>query len=144
MVTDTEGSGTTVLTAGNAAELPPHFGEASAAAHRAAGAVYVRGTPDVRCDVDTVLDLARARVLGLGQHTLALLGELDLAGDASLATVAIMATTWTQATVHTFDEAQGSGSVITDRRSGDHLRRCGLGGQPPAHRANRPARPGGG
>lgn len=26
-----------------------------------------------------------------------------------------MATTWTQATVHTFDEAQGSGSVITDR-----------------------------
>lgn len=82
MVTDTEGSGTTVLTAGNAAELPPHFGEASAAAHRAAGAVYVRGTPDVQCDVDTVLDLARARVLGLGQHTLALLGELDLAGDA--------------------------------------------------------------
>lgn len=26
-----------------------------------------------------------------------------------------MAPTWTQATVHTFDEHQGSGSVITDR-----------------------------
>ncbi|MGB2839787.1 MAG: 2-phospho-L-lactate guanylyltransferase [Actinomycetes bacterium] len=79
MVTDTRGSGTTILATSEPAGLRTHFGKDSAAAHRAAGAVHVPSTPDTQCDVDTVEDLERARAIGLGPHTLELLVDLDLA-----------------------------------------------------------------
>lgn len=79
MVADAQGSGTTILTCKNPADLRPHFGAGSAAAHGAAGAVLVTGMPDAQCDVDTTEDLARASAIGLGPHTLELLSELDLA-----------------------------------------------------------------
>lgn len=79
MVSDARGSGTTILTSSDPAELRSHFGAGSAAAHRAAGAVQVPSTPDTECDVDTAEDLERAHVIGLGPHTLELLADLDLA-----------------------------------------------------------------
>ena len=66
MVADRAGSGTTVLTALRATDLDPHFGTNSAAAHQAAGATLVTGPADVACDVDTLADLAHARLLGTG------------------------------------------------------------------------------
>ena len=67
-VPDRHGVGTTALLCASAFE--PRFGEASFAAHRAAGA---QGLTEVgaglRCDVDTPDDLAYARSLGLGRHT---------------------------------------------------------------------------
>lgn len=78
MVADADESGTTILTAVDAAGLRPHFGEHSAAAHRVAGAVQVPGTPDTRRDVDTAHDLTLARHIGLGPRTREVLAELAL------------------------------------------------------------------
>ena len=77
MVADAQGTGTTILTTRDPTQLRTHFGEGSAAVHRAAGAVAIFGAPDTRCDVDTADDLARAREIGLGAHTLALLAASD-------------------------------------------------------------------
>ena len=79
MVTDCDGSGTTMLTSRPAADVRPHFGMRSAAEHRAAGAVPVATAADAQRDVDTTHDLAHARALGLGPHTRELLAELDVA-----------------------------------------------------------------
>jgi len=58
----------------------PRFGPDSAAAHRAAGAVELdpgrRRWADLRTDVDTATDLAAARELGLGAHTVEALRHL--------------------------------------------------------------------
>ncbi len=75
MVADREGSGTTVLTALLAADLAPHFGAKSAAAHQTAGATLVTSPPDLACDVDTLADLEHARTLGLGPLTAAILAD---------------------------------------------------------------------
>ncbi|MCZ3387851.1 MAG: 2-phospho-L-lactate guanylyltransferase [Actinomycetia bacterium] len=75
LVADRAGSGTTVLTALLATDLDPHFGTNSAAAHLAAGATLVVSPADVACDVDTLTDLAHARLLGLGSRTAALLAN---------------------------------------------------------------------
>ncbi|MEO8106448.1 MAG: 2-phospho-L-lactate guanylyltransferase [Actinomycetes bacterium] len=79
MVADASGTGTTILTTCSPARLPTHFGAGSAAAHQAAGAALISGTPDTQCDVDTTDDLDRAREIGLGPHMLALLSKSELA-----------------------------------------------------------------
>ena len=77
-VPDAAGSGTTLYTAGPAAEFRPRFGPGSRDRHRAAGAVELDlpGMPGLRRDVDTPSDLRRAAALGLGPRTAALAAEL--------------------------------------------------------------------
>ncbi|MFE0751123.1 2-phospho-L-lactate guanylyltransferase [Gordonia sp. NPDC058843] len=79
-LTDRDGTGTVLLVGTVAGAAGPRFGPGSAAAHRAAGAVELdpsgRNWPDLRTDVDTATDLAVARELGLGAHTIAALRQL--------------------------------------------------------------------
>jgi 2-phospho-L-lactate guanylyltransferase len=74
-VADRESSGTTLVTAAAGLPLLTAFGPDSAAAHRAAGLVQLELPPGstVTADVDTVEQLDRARLLGLGPATLAAL-----------------------------------------------------------------------
>jgi 2-phospho-L-lactate guanylyltransferase len=75
-VADRQGTGTTLLLSAPGGPLDPRFGPGSANAHRASGAVALRGAlPSLRSDVDTPEDLAHARGLGVGKHTAARLGE---------------------------------------------------------------------
>lgn len=72
-VADATGIGTTMLLARGVA-LDPRFQGRSAAAHRASGAFAlgepeIGGASDARRDVDTVVDLYAAAVLGLGLRT---------------------------------------------------------------------------
>jgi 2-phospho-L-lactate guanylyltransferase len=74
--TDRTGTGTTLLLAPSPWPLAPRFGTGSAARHRAGGARELPGGwPGLRCDVDTVADLAVARELGLGRFTRAALAR---------------------------------------------------------------------
>lgn len=78
-VSDHAGTGTAALLA--TPGFRPRFGPASAAAHRAAGAVELDAAQanwaDLRCDVDTPGDLRRALSLGMGQTTVSrLTGEI--------------------------------------------------------------------
>ncbi len=77
-VADTEGTGTTLLTAATGHELDPRFGHRSRARHSAAGAVELVTGPlaSLRRDVDTEVDLYDAGRLGLGARTLAVLAVL--------------------------------------------------------------------
>lgn len=77
-VADTEGRGTTLLVASDLAAFRPCFGEASAQAHRAAGADEIDGVdvPSLRRDVDTPADLEAALALGVGAHTSVVAGQL--------------------------------------------------------------------
>ncbi|WP_238419973.1 2-phospho-L-lactate guanylyltransferase [Gordonia sp. 'Campus'] len=73
-LSDRDGTGTVILHGStDDAGAVPRFGPASAAAHRAAGAVELDPArhrwADLRTDVDTAADLAVARGLGLGRHT---------------------------------------------------------------------------
>ena len=69
-VADAAGTGTTLLVAAPGSDLDPHFGVGSAAAHASSGAVPVPDSlASLRADVDTDVDLAAARALGLGPHT---------------------------------------------------------------------------
>jgi 2-phospho-L-lactate guanylyltransferase len=73
-VTDTSGTGTTLLVAGPGVDLEPHFGPESARRHEESGAVPVRADlPRLRRDVDTDEDLVEAVTLGIGPHTRAVL-----------------------------------------------------------------------
>jgi 2-phospho-L-lactate guanylyltransferase len=56
-VRDKNGDGTTLLTALNAIDLVPLYGEGSAAAHLENGAVELEAGLSVRFDVDTLVDL---------------------------------------------------------------------------------------
>ena len=77
-VADASGSGTTLLAAGPGMDLDPHFGDHSAYRHQQSGATPVRvDVPTLRQDVDTEIDLAAARQLGVGEHTTSAL-ERDL------------------------------------------------------------------
>ena len=76
MVVDRHGTGTTVLAATEPQLLTPRFGAYSATRHRRSDLnrdMTVLGRdvcgPGVRCDVDTLDDLAAARSLGLGPHS---------------------------------------------------------------------------
>ncbi|MGC4960152.1 2-phospho-L-lactate guanylyltransferase [Gordonia sp. DT101] len=85
VLTDRDGSGTTILMRDTSVAGPPRFGPDSAAAHRKAGAVEIdphhERWPDLRTDVDTAEDLEVARSLGLGPHTLAALEDREFSTD---------------------------------------------------------------
>jgi 2-phospho-L-lactate guanylyltransferase len=68
-VADDKSVGTTALLARAPKYLTPHLGLDSAAAHEAAGAAPLPGTPRARLDVDTQDDLRRAIALGVGPAT---------------------------------------------------------------------------
>jgi 2-phospho-L-lactate guanylyltransferase len=69
-VADARGTGTTLLATAPGRPVRPRYGPASAAAHRAAGAVELAGEwPSLRHDVDTQEDLLAAAELGLGPAT---------------------------------------------------------------------------
>ena len=69
-VADARGTGTTLLATAPGRPVTPRYGQASAAAHRAAGAVELTGDwPSLRNDVDTAADLRTAAELGLGPAT---------------------------------------------------------------------------
>jgi 2-phospho-L-lactate/phosphoenolpyruvate guanylyltransferase len=71
---DRQTTGTTLLLSAPGEPLDPRFGAGSAQAHTASGALALTDSyPSLRCDVDTVEDLAVARDLGLGEKTTALL-----------------------------------------------------------------------
>ncbi|MCM0619684.1 2-phospho-L-lactate guanylyltransferase [Nocardioides bruguierae] len=81
-VPDAAGLGTTLYTAEPSA-FAPRFGEGSAAAHAAAGAVDLTRTchaplGSLRRDVDDLVDLATAASFGVGPHTRAVLDDLGL------------------------------------------------------------------
>ena len=71
VVTDAEGSGTTLLTVGAGVELRPAFGPGSAAEHAARGHVVlnVPARSGLRQDVDLATDLAAVAALGPGPCT---------------------------------------------------------------------------
>jgi 2-phospho-L-lactate guanylyltransferase len=69
-VADARGTGTTLLATAPGRPVKPRYGQASASAHRAAGAVELTGDwPSLRIDVDTAADLRTAADLGLGPAT---------------------------------------------------------------------------
>jgi 2-phospho-L-lactate/phosphoenolpyruvate guanylyltransferase len=77
-VPDAAGSGTTLYTAGPAAEFCPRFGPGSRDRHRAGGAAELDldDVPGLRRDVDTPDDLRSAAGLGLGPRTSVVAAEL--------------------------------------------------------------------
>jgi 2-phospho-L-lactate guanylyltransferase len=77
-VPDAAGSGTTLYTVVPGIVFRPRFGPASAARHRAAGAVEIAhpGLASLRRDVDEAADLRGAGDLGLGTRTAAVAGRL--------------------------------------------------------------------
>ncbi len=102
VVPDAAGGGTVLLTALEAHRLVPRFGAGSAARHEAGG--HRRLDLDLarlRTDVDDDTSLAAAVRLGVGAATTAVLD-----GAATLPDM--------QASVHTFDEDSGAGSVLLD------------------------------
>jgi 2-phospho-L-lactate guanylyltransferase len=75
-VPDSEGTGTTLLTAVGTA-LDPRFGQGSAAAHRNSGARPLAGDwPGLARDVDTEAGFREALALGVGPATAALAERL--------------------------------------------------------------------
>jgi len=56
-VRDKDGTGTTLLTALDAIDLQPQYGEGSAAAHLKSGAIELSAPRSVRFDIDTPADL---------------------------------------------------------------------------------------
>lgn len=102
VVPDAEGTGTVLLSARDGAALTPFFGVGSAARHEAAGHTRLDlDLPRLRTDVDDDADLAAALALGVGTCTAGV-----LAGRGYAAAM--------QASVHTFDEDSGAGSVLLD------------------------------
>ncbi len=85
-VADRTGTGTALLAVVGPDPMTPRFGPASAAAHRAAGAVELdpehRRWPRLRTDVDTPDDLAAALALGVGPRTRAALAGARDTGAA--------------------------------------------------------------
>jgi len=77
-VADASGSGTTLLAAAPGVDLDPHFGVGSARRHEESGARPVRAeVRTLRMDVDTGADLAAARRMGIGEHTMRVLESRD-------------------------------------------------------------------
>jgi 2-phospho-L-lactate guanylyltransferase len=71
---DAAGTGTALLAVRPGVALDPRFGDASAAAHEASGAVRLTGEwTSLRHDTDTAADLGVARRLGVGARTAAVL-----------------------------------------------------------------------
>jgi len=100
-VPDADGTGT-VLRCGRG--FMPRFGADSASRHESDGAVRLDlPLPRLRTDVDDARSLARARRLGLGPATRAVLEHRASGWIRSM-----------QATVHRFDPETHSGSVLRD------------------------------
>jgi 2-phospho-L-lactate/phosphoenolpyruvate guanylyltransferase len=76
MVADTDGAGTTLLTALDPARLVPRFGPGSRAAHESAGHQVLDAAAGLHRDVDTTDDLAAAVRLGVGPATARALAAL--------------------------------------------------------------------
>ncbi|MCW2696371.1 MAG: hypothetical protein JWR62_1456 [Modestobacter sp.] len=77
-VPDARGDGTTLFAARSPAQFWPQYGVDSRARHIGAGALEVH-RPElagIRHDVDTMEDLMRARALGLGRHTDAVMATI--------------------------------------------------------------------
>lgn len=74
VVPDAEGTGTVLLTS-TVSPPSPRFGTGSAGRHAADATVLALDLPRLRRDVDTVEDLRRAVALGVGRHTLLVLGQ---------------------------------------------------------------------
>ncbi|MFF1876287.1 2-phospho-L-lactate guanylyltransferase [Leifsonia sp. NPDC058230] len=74
-VPDREGSGTTMVALAPGAHAATHFGIGSCAAHTTAGyrALALPPESSLRLDIDDATDLERARLLGLGEATRAVL-----------------------------------------------------------------------
>jgi 2-phospho-L-lactate guanylyltransferase len=74
-VPDRAGSGTTMVAFAPTADSPTHFGIGSSAAHASAGfrALAIPPESSLRLDIDDADDLERARLLGLGAATRAVL-----------------------------------------------------------------------
>lgn len=77
---DAQGVGTTLYAAAPGAAFLPAFEGRSRMRHRSLGTVELLRTdvPGLRRDVDTRVDLALARALGVGPHTSKALGRLGL------------------------------------------------------------------
>jgi 2-phospho-L-lactate guanylyltransferase len=75
-VPDRTGTGTTMLTAAPGLVLRPMFGAGSADHHRESGAAALSAGSSLRSDVDTVADLQRCLVLGVGEHTASMVAHL--------------------------------------------------------------------
>jgi 2-phospho-L-lactate guanylyltransferase len=102
VVPDADGTGTVLLTAGPGADLVPAFGQGSAARHEVAGHTRLElDLPRLRRDVDDDGALRAALALGVGAATGAVLSGRGYAAAM-------------QASVHTFDEEDGSGSALLD------------------------------
>jgi len=87
VVADAAGVGTTLLAAADVPRFRPMFGSESRARHIAAGAVDLSDAAgsSLRCDVDTLADLATAHLLGLGPASERVVKDhklLDLARQA--------------------------------------------------------------
>ena len=90
VVTDADGSGTTLLTARSGVELHPAFGPGSAAEHVARGHVVldvaeVPAVSGLRQDVDLARDLAAVAALGPGPRTTEVLDRWARLGEGSSA-----------------------------------------------------------
>ncbi|SEO56639.1 2-phospho-L-lactate guanylyltransferase [Trujillonella endophytica] len=83
-VPDASGKGTTLFAARAGVPFAPHYGCNSRARHVLEGAheILLPRLGGLRQDVDTPADIERARALGLGAHTTALLEEVT--GDLQL------------------------------------------------------------
>lgn len=79
VVSDTQGTGTVMITGQPGMPLLPAFGVGSAARHRDLGHRLIRGTERLRRDVDTPEDLTAAIRLGVGRHTAAVLDHVRVA-----------------------------------------------------------------
>lgn len=75
IVVDASGTGTTLYAAPSAL-FDPAFGVDSRTRHQQAGAIQIGGElAGLRCDVDDLSGLGRAKALGVGQHTRVALQE---------------------------------------------------------------------
>ncbi|WP_245757316.1 2-phospho-L-lactate guanylyltransferase [Amycolatopsis xylanica] len=70
---DRQGTGTTFLISAPGLPLDPLFGVGSAGRHANSGALTLDARLSLRSDVDTADDLLEARLLGVGEHTKAIL-----------------------------------------------------------------------
>jgi 2-phospho-L-lactate guanylyltransferase len=80
VVADATGRGSTVYAVTQPAAFDPRFGPGSFAAHVATGAADLTtwAGPSLRCDVDTLEDLAAAAALGCGTATTDALSRFDV------------------------------------------------------------------
>lgn len=75
---DAEGDGTTIVISSDPGSLVTSYGIGSAAAHRLAGfEPLLAAPPEARRDVDTLIHLREAEILGVGPRTFVAMAELS-------------------------------------------------------------------